>query len=206
MAEQATGVTVGDRDLRRNEQVPPPSRGADNGPRADVACRVNAANRAGTADRTGTTDRAAATDRADTTARPVRRSHCRRSPSGGRGRCATVLLIGLPLLGAGADEAFGPGVGLFFAVCAVLGCGGSAALVGRGGWWWVVPAGPPVVLAVTAVAELLANPGKYRNVRSLATGAAHWTITGFPVMIVALAAALTVVLVRIGRGRRHRHG
>ncbi len=112
-----------------------------------------------------------------------------------------MLLIGLPLLGAGVDEAFGPGVGLVFAVCAVLGCGASAALVGRSGWWWVVPAGPPVVLAVTAVAELVGNSGRYRNAGALATGAARWTISGFPVMVVALGAALTVVLVRVGRER-----
>ncbi|GAA2129399.1 hypothetical protein GCM10009760_00590 [Kitasatospora kazusensis] len=179
MAEQSAGVAVGDRDRGLTEQVPPPSRGAHDRSR----------------------------DEAD---RPARRSRGRRPPGAGaargRGWPATVLLIGLPLLGAGVDEAFGPGVGLLFAVCAVLGCAGAAALVGRAGWWWVVPAGPPVVLAATAVAELLANAGKYRDARSVATGAARWTITGFPVMVVALGAALAVVLVRIGRGRGHHHG
>lgn len=137
-----------------------------------------------------------------------RRPHSRRpvAPARGRGGQAALLLIGLPLIGAGVDEMIGPGVGLVFTVCAALGTAAAAALVSRAGWWWVLSAAPPVVLATTAAAELVANSAKYRGSKALATGAARWTINGFPVMLAALGAALVVVLARIARDRGNRRG
>lgn len=110
-----------------------------------------------------------------------------------------MLLVGLPLLGAGVDEAFGPGVGVAFAVCAVCGAAAAAAVSGRAGWWWVLPAVPPVVLAATAAAELAGNPAAYPGWKETGTGAVRWAVNGFPVMVAALAAAGAVVLVRLRR-------
>ncbi|MBO1415959.1 DUF6542 domain-containing protein [Streptomyces sp. FH025] len=116
-----------------------------------------------------------------------------------------LVAVGLPLVGAGIDELSGSGMGLAFAVCAVLGTGLAAALSTRVGWWWIVAASPLVVLGVTAVAELAANGDQYHGNR-LATGSAKWVVHGFPVMAQAAAAALLVIVVRVVRDRRRRHG
>ncbi|MDH6131891.1 hypothetical protein P3T37_001265 [Kitasatospora sp. MAA4] len=129
-----------------------------------------------------------------------------RGGRGGRGGTVALLLLGLPLLGAFVDEAIAPGLGVVFAICAVLGPVAAAALSSRAGWWWVLTAPGPVVLASTAVAELFGNSAKYQGSKALATGAAGWAINGFPVMLAAVGAALVVVLVRIARDRRNRRG
>ncbi|MFJ9692826.1 DUF6542 domain-containing protein [Kitasatospora sp. NPDC101183] len=112
-----------------------------------------------------------------------------------------LLALGLPLVGAGIDEASGPGVGWAFALCAVLGTGAAAAVCTRRGWWWVLACSPVVVLGVTAVVELLANRDKYQG-KALATGAAKWLVHGFPVMAQAATAAVLVIAVRAIRNRR----
>ncbi len=125
-------------------------------------------------------------------------------PQGGKGGRTALFALGLPVLGAVADELIGSGIGTVFAVCAVLGTGLAALVSSRPGWWWVATAPPIVVLVVTAGAEMLVHGDKYQG-KALATGAAGWAIHGFPVMASAVGAALLVVVVRIakdGRGRR----
>ncbi|AUG77975.1 hypothetical protein CFP65_3171 [Kitasatospora sp. MMS16-BH015] len=115
------------------------------------------------------------------------------------GALAALLLVGLPLLGATVDEASGPGVGGVFAVTTVLGTGAATALVSRAGWWWVVPAVPPLVLGLSALAEVLGDGEKYQDAKALGAGAVGWAVRGFPVMLAALATALLVALVRLRR-------
>ncbi|GAA1979970.1 DUF6542 domain-containing protein [Kitasatospora viridis] len=127
-----------------------------------------------------------------------------RSP---RARSAVVLLlVGLPVAGALVDEAIGPGLGLIFGGSVVVGTAAATALASRAGWWWVLPACPTLVLALSAAAELLGDPHRYRGTKGLATGAIRWGVDGFPVMLAALGAAAVVVLVRIVRDRRNRRG
>ncbi|MFF7634014.1 DUF6542 domain-containing protein [Kitasatospora sp. NPDC008050] len=124
-----------------------------------------------------------------------------------RHRGAVVLLaVALPLAGALADELTGPGLGLIFACCAVLGTAGAAALAGRAGWWWVLPAPPPVVLAAWAGAELLGDSAKYQGSKALATGSVRWLVHGFPVMVESIGAALAVILIRLVLQKRNRRG
>ncbi|MFE7590535.1 DUF6542 domain-containing protein [Kitasatospora sp. NPDC057512] len=116
-----------------------------------------------------------------------------------------ALALGLPLAGAAVDELSGPGMGLAFAVAAVLGAGLAAALSSRNGWWWVLATSPLVVLGVTAAVELAAHRDRYQG-KGLATGAAKWVVHGFPVMAEAAAAAVIVIAVRLVRARRRQHG
>lgn len=116
-----------------------------------------------------------------------------------------ALAIGLPLAGAAVDELSGPGMGLAFAVAAVLGTGLAAALSGRHGWWWVLAASPLVALGVTAAVELAAHRDRYQG-KALATGAATWVVHGFPVMAEAAVAAVVVIAFRLVRARRRQHG
>ncbi|MFE4975033.1 DUF6542 domain-containing protein [Kitasatospora sp. NPDC056651] len=126
----------------------------------------------------------------------------RRQQARRRGAVAAALsAVGLPLLGAVADELDGPGVGLLFAVGSVLGTAAAAALCGRTGRWWVVTAAPVVVLLTASGVEYLANPGKYQG-KNLGTGALRWVVGAFPVMAVAVAAALAVVVARVVADRR----
>ncbi|MBV6702479.1 DUF6542 domain-containing protein [Kitasatospora aureofaciens] len=120
-----------------------------------------------------------------------------------RGAAAAVLAaVGLPVLGAVADELGGPGVGIFFAVAAVLGTAVAAALCSRAGRWWVVTAAPIVVLVTAAGAEYLFNSGKYQDTKQLGTGALRWVVGAFPVMAAAVGAALLVAVVKAVLGRR----
>ncbi|MFD8753712.1 DUF6542 domain-containing protein [Kitasatospora sp. NPDC059577] len=139
----------------------------------------------------------------------------RRRTAGGPGAPARPLpggaalpvaaALGLPLAGAAVDELSGPGMGLAFAVGAVLGTGVAAALSSRNGWWWLLAASPLVVLGATAAVELAAHRDRYQG-RGLATGAAKWVVQGFPVMAEAAAAALLVIVVRLVRHRRRHRG
>ncbi|MFE5583298.1 DUF6542 domain-containing protein [Kitasatospora sp. NPDC056531] len=115
-----------------------------------------------------------------------------------------MAAVALPLVGAVIDELSGPGMGIAFDVCAVLGMGLAAALSTRRGWWWVVAASPLVVLGVTAVVEFAADSEKYQGSK-LATGSAKWVVNGFPVMAQAVAAALLVIVVRVVQDRRRQH-
>ncbi|MFJ9769759.1 DUF6542 domain-containing protein [Kitasatospora sp. NPDC101157] len=115
------------------------------------------------------------------------------------------MAVGLPLVGAVVDELSGPGMGVAFAVCAVLGTGLAAGLSTRRGWWWVLAASPLVVLGVTAAVEFSANSEKYRG-NALATGSAKWVVHGFPVMAQAAVAALLVMVARVVMDRRRQHG
>ncbi|MQS13663.1 hypothetical protein F7Q99_15625 [Streptomyces kaniharaensis] len=116
-----------------------------------------------------------------------------------------ALAIVLPAAGAGIDETSGPGMGIAFAVGAVVGTALAATLSSRNGWWWVLCASPLLVLGVTAAAELLANGDAYRG-KALATGSAKWVVHGFPVMAAAAGAAVLVIVVRVARDRRKHHG
>ncbi|MFD5437664.1 DUF6542 domain-containing protein [Kitasatospora sp. NPDC127067] len=126
----------------------------------------------------------------------------RRQQARRRGGTAAVLsAVGLPLLGAVADEVDGPGVSLLFAVGSVLGTAAAALLCSRAGRWWVVTAAPVVVLLTASGVEYLAHPGTYQG-KNLGTGALRWVVGAFPVMAAAVAVAFAVVAVRAVPTRR----
>ncbi|WP_316525852.1 DUF6542 domain-containing protein [Kitasatospora brasiliensis] len=126
----------------------------------------------------------------------------RRQQARRRGGVAAALsAVGLPLLGAVADELDGPGVGFLFAVGSVLGTAAAVALCGRAGRWWVLTAAPVVVLLTASGVEYLAHPEKYQG-KNLGTGALRWVVGAFPVMAVAVGVALAVVVAREAAARR----
>ncbi|MFI9275364.1 DUF6542 domain-containing protein [Kitasatospora sp. NPDC052896] len=189
MAGQRAGVPAG--EARARADVPGPrrgQRGRGTEPRDPGRAAV---------DRSG--------GRAAVRARNRRAGQQTRAAAPTRGGPA-LLAVGLPLLGALADELTGSTPGWIFGVLTVLGTAGAALLSGRDGWWWVLTAPPPVVLLCTAVTELLAHSSKYRSSEALATGAARWAIHGFPVMVAAVLAAAAAVLVRVAREGRERGG
>ncbi|MER7754757.1 DUF6542 domain-containing protein [Kitasatospora sp. NPDC097643] len=126
-------------------------------------------------------------------------------PLPGGATLPVALAVGLPVVGAAVDELSGPGMGLAFALGAVLGTALAAALSTRHGWWWVLTASPLLVLGVTAGAELLADGDAYRG-KGLATGSAKWVVHGFPVMATAAGTAALVIVARVVRDRRGQHG
>ncbi|MGF1432334.1 DUF6542 domain-containing protein [Kitasatospora sp. LaBMicrA B282] len=116
---------------------------------------------------------------------------------------ATLLAaLGLPLIGAFADELLGSAPGGIFTMLTVLGTAAATWLATRAGWWWVFSAIAPVVLGCTAGAELLAHGDQYADTKALATGAAKWAVHAFPVMGLALGAAVVVVALRLVQDRR----
>ncbi|MFF4815890.1 DUF6542 domain-containing protein [Kitasatospora sp. NPDC001309] len=117
------------------------------------------------------------------------------------GPVAALAAVGLPLLGGIGDELGGPGVGILFAVGAVLGTGVAAVLCSRSGRWWVLTGTPLVVLLTASAVEYGADPDKYRG-KGLGTGAVRWVVEAFPVMATALAVALLVIVVRAVLDRR----
>ncbi|MFJ9696017.1 DUF6542 domain-containing protein [Kitasatospora sp. NPDC101183] len=127
----------------------------------------------------------------------------RRRPQKRRIGAVPVVLtaVGLPVLGGIADEFGGPGVGILFAVGAVLGTAAAAGLCTRAGRWWVVTASPIVVLVGASAVEYAANPDKYQG-KGLGTGALRWVVGAFPVMAAALVAALLVIALRAVLERR----
>ncbi|MFG3227656.1 DUF6542 domain-containing protein [Kitasatospora sp. NPDC048194] len=135
--------------------------------------------------------------------RAQRGAASRRRPQARRlgGRLAALAAVGLPLLGAVADELGGPGVGVLFAVGAVLGTAAAAALCGPAGRWWVLTGAPIVVLLTASGVEHLSNPDRYRG-KAVGTGAVRWVVGAFPVMAEALTAALLVIVVRTVLDRR----
>ncbi|WP_329564914.1 DUF6542 domain-containing protein [Kitasatospora sp. NBC_01266] len=136
----------------------------------------------------------------------ARRRRAQSAPAVRHSGAVALLLTALPLAGALGDEAAGPGLGLVFALCAVLGTAAAAALATRAGWWWVLAAPPPVVLAAWAGGELLGDSAKYQGSKALATGAVRWLVHGFPVMAESIGAALLVIVVRIVLEKRNRRG
>ncbi|ARF82386.1 DUF6542 domain-containing protein [Kitasatospora aureofaciens] len=115
---------------------------------------------------------------------------------------AALAAVGLPLLGGTADELGGPGVGILFAVGAVLGTGIAALLCSRSGRWWVVTGAPLVVLLTASGVEYLSDPVRYQG-KGLGAGAVRWVVEAFPVMAEAVAVALLVIVVRtVLEGRR----
>ncbi|MFB7667309.1 DUF6542 domain-containing protein [Kitasatospora sp. NPDC056138] len=137
--------------------------------------------------------------------RDARAANVRRGAGAPAGRLPAVYpAIGLPLFGAAVDAVAGSGVGVVFAVCAVLGAALATLVSSRAGWWWVVTSAPVVVLVVAVGAEYLADGDRYQG-KALATGALRWVTHAFPVMAAAVLAALLAVGVRMlreGRGRR----
>ncbi|MFJ9457049.1 DUF6542 domain-containing protein [Kitasatospora sp. NPDC101447] len=140
---------------------------------------------------------------AEPSARAPRTGAARRRQQARRrgGLVAACSAVGLPVLGAVADESGGPGVGLLFAAGSVLGTGVAAALCSRPGRWWVVTAAPVVVLLAAAGVEFAAHPDKYRG-RNLGTGTLRWVVEAFPVMAAAVGVALAVVVGRAVADRR----
>lgn len=116
-----------------------------------------------------------------------------------------MFVVGLPVLGAAVDEVTGGGVGWVFAGCTVLGALLAVLRSSRRGWWWVCTAPPFLVLPLVAGAELVAHPDRYQG-RNLATGAANWSISSFPVAAGAVGAALLAIVIRIALDRRSRRG
>ncbi|MEV7773728.1 DUF6542 domain-containing protein [Kitasatospora sp. NPDC086791] len=141
---------------------------------------------------------------AQRSARAPRAGEARRRQQQARRRGGLVAAgsaVGLPLLGAVADELGGPGVGLLFAVGAVLGTGAAAAVCSRAGRWWVVTAAPVVVLLVASGVEYAADPERYQG-KNLGTGALRWVVEAFPVMATAVGVALAVAVGRAVADRR----
>ncbi|MGE7437389.1 DUF6542 domain-containing protein [Kitasatospora sp. NPDC001175] len=118
---------------------------------------------------------------------------------------AVYPALGLPVFGAVVDAVTGSGVGVVFAVCAVLGAALATLVSSRAGWWWVVTSAPVVVLTVAVGTEYLVNGDKYQG-KALASGALRWVTHAFPVMSAAVLAALLMIVVRRLREERGRRG
>ncbi|MFF4340888.1 DUF6542 domain-containing protein [Kitasatospora sp. NPDC001540] len=116
---------------------------------------------------------------------------------------AVLPALGLPVLGALADELAGPGLGAGYAVCAVLGPVVAALVSSRAGWWWVVSGAPVVTLLAAGGVDCLARGDKYRGT-GLGTEGLKLVSAQFPWMLAALAAALLTVGLRALRTRRAR--
>ncbi|RKE16945.1 DUF6542 domain-containing protein [Streptomyces sp. TLI_171] len=116
---------------------------------------------------------------------------------------AVLPALGLPLLGALADELLGSGPGALYTLCAVLGAAMAALVSSRAGWWWVASGAPVVTLATAFGVAYLAHGERYRGA-GLATQGLKLVSGQFWPMVGALAAALLAVAVRIARTRRPR--
>jgi hypothetical protein len=68
----------------------------------------------------------------------------------------------------------------------------AAASSTRRALWWTVPAAPPLIWLTAVGAELVLHDPAYQGAKAEAVGLAHGTAHAFPVMAVALAAALLV--------------
>ncbi|QKW23853.1 hypothetical protein HUT16_36360 [Kitasatospora sp. NA04385] len=129
-----------------------------------------------------------------------------RADTAGPNRMPAVLpSLGLPVLGALADELISPGLGPVYAGCAVLGAVLAALVSSPAGWWWVVSGAPVVTLAAAGCADYLARGDEYRGA-GLGTRGLELVSGQFPWMLAALAAALLAVGVRRLRARRSHRG
>ncbi|MFJ5886139.1 DUF6542 domain-containing protein [Kitasatospora cineracea] len=129
----------------------------------------------------------------------------RPAPRRGNRMPAALPALGLPVLGALADELLTPGPGTPYGLCAVLGAALAALVSTPAGWWWVVSGAPVVTLAVAGGVDYLARGDKYRGA-GLGTEGLKLLSGQFPWMLAALAAALLAVGVRKFRTRRSRRG
>ncbi|MFE1318270.1 DUF6542 domain-containing protein [Kitasatospora phosalacinea] len=116
---------------------------------------------------------------------------------------AVLPALGLPVLGALADELVGPGLGPGYGACAVLGPVLAALVSSRAGWWWVASGAPVVTLAAAGGVDYLARGDEYRGA-GLGTEGLKLVSAQFPWMLAALAAALLAVALRRFRTRRAR--
>ncbi|MBF9070668.1 DUF6542 domain-containing protein [Streptacidiphilus fuscans] len=107
-----------------------------------------------------------------------------------------LVLVGLPLLGAGVDEVLGSPLGLCFTLGAVLGTVWAALLCTPSGLWWVLPMPPLLVTAITVVSQLALHGDQFAGGRSLTTASVKWTVADFPIMASAVLAALAALGVR----------
>ncbi|MGW4814847.1 DUF6542 domain-containing protein [Kitasatospora cineracea] len=129
----------------------------------------------------------------------------RPAPRRGNRMPAVLPALGLPVLGAIADELLTPGPGTPYGVCAVLGAALAALVSTPAGWWWVVSGAPVVTLAAAGGVDYLARGDKYHGA-GLGTEGLKLVSGQFPWMLAALAAALLAVGVRKLRTRRSRRG
>lgn len=120
-----------------------------------------------------------------------------------RGRAA-LLIWGLPIVGAGADELLGSAPGWAFAIAAVVAGAVAAGVCSRAGAWWVLYAPPLVAMAVTIVTGQLAGAGS--SGKTPTTSAVHWAVDAFPAMAAAELAVIAVLAARAIRSKRSRRG
>jgi len=114
---------------------------------------------------------------------------------------AVMLALGLALLGGAVDALTGRGLRAVFAVCFLVGCVLSAALVQRSGLRTVVVA-PPLVYALLALLSGLTRGGAVpRTVSRQGLELFTQLVLGAPVLVAGTLAALLVVLVRLARSR-----
>ncbi|MFF0393963.1 DUF6542 domain-containing protein [Kitasatospora sp. NPDC004615] len=118
---------------------------------------------------------------------------------------AVLPALGLPVLGALADEMFGDGLGWLYATCAVVGAAMAALVATRRGWWWIVSGAPVVTLTVACAVDYLAHGDHYQGA-GLATQGLKLVSGQFWPMIAALVAALLAAAVRTRRTRKVHHG
>ncbi|WP_404870665.1 DUF6542 domain-containing protein [Kitasatospora griseola] len=134
------------------------------------------------------------------------RAERRRSAAASSNRMPAVLpALGLPVLGALADELFGGGLGWLYSTCAVLGAGMAALVATRRGWWWIVSGAPVVTLTVACAVDYLARSDRYQGA-GLATQGLRLVSGQFWPMVAAVAAALLATVVRTRRTRKAHHG
>ncbi|WP_424636816.1 DUF6542 domain-containing protein [Embleya sp. AB8] len=114
-----------------------------------------------------------------------------------------LILVGVPVLGALVDRAFGASPGGVFAVSVVVAALCAVAMATRTGLWWVVPTPPLIVAAVTVAAGFISGKHTREGSKALATEVARWAVHAFPVMAAAEAAVAAAVVVRLVLGRRN---
>jgi len=118
---------------------------------------------------------------------------------------AALPALGLPVLGALADEMLGGGLGWIYATCAVLGAGMAALVASRRGRWWVATGAPVVTLVVAFAVDYLARGDRYQGA-GIATQGLQLIGGRFWPMVAALVAALLGAAVRARRTRKVQHG
>ncbi|MGK4581973.1 DUF6542 domain-containing protein [Kitasatospora sp. HPMI-4] len=196
MAGQRARAPYDEAEVRRQRPVPPARRSGEGTARSGAAPQWRPDEAAGHVPG-GRRPAEDADGRGRTRTASARRETAGRLP-------AVYPALGLPVLGALVDVVIGSGVGVVFAVCAVLGTALAALVSSRAGWWWVTTAAPVVVLTVAVGTEYLVDGDKYPG-KALASGALRWVTHAFPVMTAAVLAALLMIVVRRlreGRGRR----
>jgi hypothetical protein len=125
-------------------------------------------------------------------------AHRGRSAPPGVPSWAAAALLGLgPVVGAVLGEALGAYDGTVFALVCVASAAAAAVMVSPAGLWWAVPTPPPVIWAVSVLAELGWHDPPYQGSRGQAVGVAHGTIHAFPVMAAVEFTLAIIVVVRL---------